>query len=158
MMDSVSTLMTVTPLPQDEEENENGKLRCAESVFSNQQHSYICTCLWLLVLTRSDQTATNFNVDTHCKLFQQTFKNIQFEKVSNFAMAQVANSAPLNPKVARMLGIKHIACCWMQRYGETLCQTERHCQHDLRGAPQGQSKQLCCFARYVVIFILSYLL
>ncbi len=45
MMDSVNTLMTVTTLPQDEEEN--GKLRCAEStiVFSNQPRSHICTCL-----------------------------------------------------------------------------------------------------------------
>ncbi len=45
MMESVNTLMTVTTLPQDEEEN--GKLICAESVivFSNQQHSYMCTCL-----------------------------------------------------------------------------------------------------------------
>ena len=32
MMDSVNILMTVTTLPQDEEENVNGKLRCAESV------------------------------------------------------------------------------------------------------------------------------
>jgi hypothetical protein len=45
MMESVNTLMTVTTLPQDEEEN--GKLRCAESaiVFSNQPHSHICTCM-----------------------------------------------------------------------------------------------------------------
>jgi hypothetical protein len=46
MMASVNTLMmTVTTLPQDEEEN--GNLICAESVivFSNQQHSYMCTCL-----------------------------------------------------------------------------------------------------------------
>ncbi len=45
MMESVNTLMTVTTLPQDEEEN--GKLRCAESVivFSDQPHSHICTCL-----------------------------------------------------------------------------------------------------------------
>ncbi len=45
MMESVNTLMTVTTLPQDEEED--GKLRCAESVivFSNQLHSHICTCL-----------------------------------------------------------------------------------------------------------------
>ncbi len=45
MMESVNTLMTVTTLPQDEEEN--GKKRCTESVivFSNQPHSHICTCL-----------------------------------------------------------------------------------------------------------------
>jgi hypothetical protein len=36
----------------------------------------------------------------------------------------------------------------MQRYGETLLGTERHCQHDSRGAPQGQSKQqVNCGAR-----------
>ncbi len=44
-MESVNTLMTVTTLPQDEEEN--GKLRCTESikVFSNQPRSHICNCL-----------------------------------------------------------------------------------------------------------------
>ena len=59
-----------------------------------------------------DQIATNFNAETHCKLFEQTFNNIQCENVSNFAMAQVVDSgsAPLNPRVARMLGIKQIAC------------------------------------------------
>jgi hypothetical protein len=62
------------------------------------------------VLT-GDQTATNFNADAHIKLFQQIFKNLQFDDLSNFAIAQVANSTALNPKIARVLGIKHIACC-----------------------------------------------
>ena len=57
-----------------------------------------------------DQTATNFTADTHIKLFQQTFKNLQFDDLSNFAIAQVADSTALNPKIARVLGIKHIAC------------------------------------------------
>jgi hypothetical protein len=61
------------------------------------------------VLT-GDQTATNFNADTHIKLFQQTFKNLQFDDLSNFAIAQVADSTALNPKIACVLGIKHIAC------------------------------------------------
>ncbi len=58
-----------------------------------------------------DQTATNFTADTHIKLFQQTFKNLQFDDLSNFAIAQVASSTALNPKIAHVLGIKHIACC-----------------------------------------------
>jgi hypothetical protein len=58
-----------------------------------------------------DQTATNFNADSHIKLFQQTFKNLQFDDLSNFAIAQVADSTALNPKIAPVLGIKHIACC-----------------------------------------------
>ncbi len=57
------------------------------------------------------QTATNFSADSHIKLFQQTFKNLQFDDLSNFAIAQVADSTALNPKIARVLGIKHIACC-----------------------------------------------
>ncbi len=57
-----------------------------------------------------DQTATNFTADTYIKLFQQTFKNLQFDDLSNFAIAQVADSTALNPKIARVLGIKHIAC------------------------------------------------
>ncbi len=58
-----------------------------------------------------DQTATYFTADTHIKLFQQTFKSLQFDDLSNFAIAQVADSTALNPKIARVLGIKHIACC-----------------------------------------------
>ncbi len=57
-----------------------------------------------------DQTATNF-ADAHIKLFQPTFKNLQFDDLSNFEIAQVANSTALNPKIARVLGTKHIACC-----------------------------------------------
>ncbi len=57
-----------------------------------------------------DQTATNFKADSHIKLFQQTFENLQFDDLSNFAIAQVADSTALNPKIARVLGIKHIAC------------------------------------------------
>ena len=48
---------------------------------------------------------------THIKLFHQTFKNLQFDDLSNFAIAQVADSTALNPKIAHVLGIKHIACC-----------------------------------------------
>jgi hypothetical protein len=61
------------------------------------------------VLT-GNQTATNFNADSHIELFQQTFKNLQFDDLSNFAIAQVANSTAPNPKIAHVLGIKHIAC------------------------------------------------
>jgi hypothetical protein len=62
------------------------------------------------VLT-GDQTATNFNADAQIKLFQHTlFNNLQLDDSSNFAIAQVANSTALNPKIARVLGIKHIAC------------------------------------------------
>ncbi len=31
--------------------------------------------------------------------------------LTNFVIAQVADSTALNPKIACMLGIKHIACC-----------------------------------------------
>ncbi len=57
-----------------------------------------------------DQIATNFTADAHIKLFQQTFKNLQFDDLSNFTIAQVADSTALNPKTANVLGIKHIAC------------------------------------------------
>jgi hypothetical protein len=61
------------------------------------------------VLT-GDQTAKNFNADSLIKLFQQIFKNLHFDDLSNLSIAQVANSTALNPKIARVLGIKHIAC------------------------------------------------
>jgi hypothetical protein len=46
VMESVNTLLIVTTLPHDNEEN-NGKLGCAEIgiVFSTQPHSHIYTCL-----------------------------------------------------------------------------------------------------------------
>jgi hypothetical protein len=83
--------------------------RKCDSLFKSATLIHVCLPVTTCAHT-GDQTATNFNADTHCKLFQQTFKNTQFEKVSNFAVAQVADSTPLNPKVAHMLGIKHIAC------------------------------------------------
>ncbi len=45
-MESVNTLMTVTRLPHDKEED-YGKLSCAEIVIvcSTQPHSHIYTCL-----------------------------------------------------------------------------------------------------------------
>ena len=55
-------------------------------------------------------TAVEFNAETHVKSFSKTFENLGFDKVSDFAMAQVADSTALNPKIARLLEIVHIAC------------------------------------------------
>lgn len=37
-------------------------------------------------------------------------ENVGFEQVSDFALCQVADSTALNPKIARLLDIKHVAC------------------------------------------------
>ncbi len=73
-----------------------------------------------------DQTATQVDAEAHIKLFEQTFKNLEMDDLTNFAIAQVANSTSLNPKIAGMLGIKHIAC---PNYCLNLgCKdTEKHC-------------------------------
>ena len=55
-------------------------------------------------------TATNFNAETHVKYIEETFRNFGFDKVADFALAQVADSTALNPKIARLLEIIHVAC------------------------------------------------
>jgi hypothetical protein len=51
-----------------------------------------------------------FNAASHVKLFEETFSNLQFDDVSDFAMCQVSDSTNLNPKIADNLGIFHVAC------------------------------------------------
>ena len=55
-------------------------------------------------------TATTFNAETHVKVFEDTFKHLGFNEVVDFAFAQVADSTALNPKIARLLRIVHVAC------------------------------------------------
>ena len=55
-------------------------------------------------------TASNFNSETHVSSFIKTFAHLGFEKVSDFAIAQTADNTALNPKIARLLKILHIAC------------------------------------------------
>ena len=66
--------------------------------------------MFSLMLADGDLTATKFNTDAHVKLFQQTFKHIHIDEVSSFAIAQVADSTAMNPKIARLLKINHVAC------------------------------------------------
>jgi hypothetical protein len=55
-------------------------------------------------------TAMNFNADTHIKMFSTTFANLKIDDITNFAIAQTCDSTALNPKIARVLNIKHVAC------------------------------------------------
>ena len=55
-------------------------------------------------------TASSFNADVHVDYFTQTFNDLSIDKVSDFALAQVADSTNLNPAIARKLGIPHIGC------------------------------------------------
>ena len=55
-------------------------------------------------------TATKFNAETHVKLFDTTFQNLDVDNISNFVIAQVADSTNLNPKIAELLECYHIAC------------------------------------------------
>jgi len=43
-------------------------------------------------------------------IFNTAFKNIGFDKVKDFVIGQVAYSNALNPRIARLLEILHIAC------------------------------------------------
>ncbi len=62
------------------------------------------------MLADGNLTATKFNAEAHVKLFQQTFKHIHIDELSSFAIAQVADSTAMNPKIAWLLKINHIAC------------------------------------------------
>ena len=55
------------------------------------------------------QTATTFNAEAHVKLINQTFTNLKLD-VSEFAIGQVCDSTNLNPRIATLLKISHIAC------------------------------------------------
>jgi hypothetical protein len=63
-----------------------------------------------ILFANIEQTATKFNAETHQKLFQQTFKNLNISDVSSFAIAQIADSTTTNPKIAQLLKIAHIGC------------------------------------------------
>jgi hypothetical protein len=63
------------------------------------------------MLADGDLSATTFNAEAQVKLFQQTFKHIHINEVSSFPIAQVADSTAMNPKIARLLKINHVACC-----------------------------------------------
>lgn len=54
--------------------------------------------------------ATKFNAKTHAAFIIDTFDNLGFEDVSDFAVAQISDSTNTNPKIARELGIEHIGC------------------------------------------------
>ncbi len=63
-----------------------------------------------ILFANIEQMATKFNAETHQKLFQQTFKNLNISDISSFAIAQIADSTVTNPKIARLLKIAHIGC------------------------------------------------
>jgi hypothetical protein len=54
-------------------------------------------------------TATKFNAKAHIKLFKTSFDNLNI-KMSDFVIGQIADSTALNPRIARLLKIVHIAC------------------------------------------------
>ena len=54
-------------------------------------------------------TATKFNTEAHIKLFKTSFDNLNI-KMSDFVIGQIADSTALNPRIARLLNICHIAC------------------------------------------------
>jgi hypothetical protein len=99
-------------------------------------------CINSILFANIEQTATKFNAETHQKLFQQTFKNLNISNVSSFAIAQIADSTTTNPKIAWLLKIAHIGChnhCL--NFGckdmESDCpELKKACQRDSRGAPQ----------------------
>ena len=71
------------------------------------EHSIL---LMFTSLSKCKANATTFNAETHCKSFTTTFNELGFEHVCDFAMGQIADSTAMNPKIARLLKIVHIAC------------------------------------------------
>jgi hypothetical protein len=63
-----------------------------------------------LVTDTVAQTATKFNAETHIKLFKETFGNLKIDDINDFLIAQTADSTAMNPKIARDMGINHVAC------------------------------------------------
>lgn len=57
----------------------------------------------------ADLTATSFNAESHIKLIENTFSNLKIV-FKDFAIAQTSDSTALNPKIARMLHVYHVAC------------------------------------------------
>ncbi len=65
----------------------------------------------LLVSNVTPETATTFNAEAHIALINQTFfANLKLD-VAEFAVGQVCNSTNLNPRIATLLKISHIAAC-----------------------------------------------
>jgi hypothetical protein len=58
----------------------------------------------------ADLTATKFNAETHIKMFQNTFANLNIYNLTDFAIAQTSDSTVMDPKIASLLKIFHAAC------------------------------------------------
>ena len=56
------------------------------------------------------EKAEKFDAETHVAFFKKIFKRLGVKEVKCFALAQVSDSTNLNPKIARLLGIPHVAC------------------------------------------------
>ena len=57
----------------------------------------------------ADLTATSFNAESHIKLIENTFSNLNVT-VGDFVIAQTSDSTALNPKIARDMDVYHVAC------------------------------------------------
>ena len=106
---SFISLLACSTLPHDDSTS-SGEfirvyMRCPLLIVSNSAR-----CLSLYLDTYGEAHATTFNADTHVKYINDTFENLGFDKVSDFALAQVADSTNLNPCIARKLDILHVAC------------------------------------------------
>jgi len=63
----------------------------------------------IIFSTMADLAATSFNAESHIRLIKNTFSNLNIA-VNHFVIAQTSDSTALNPRIARMLYIYHIAC------------------------------------------------
>ena len=109
IMEPVITLLTCTTLPQLAEANDadtDGEFNICLVLF-DEVISIDASILSLSAM--SLQTATTFNAEAHVALIKQTFVNLNVD-VSKFAIGQVCDSTNLNPRIATMLKISHIAC------------------------------------------------
>ncbi len=66
-------------------------------------------CSLIIFSTMTDLTANSFNAESHIKLINNTFANLNIA-VNDFVIAQTSDSTALNPRIARLLEINHVAC------------------------------------------------
>jgi hypothetical protein len=110
-MEPVITLLTCSTLPynEDEDEDEDGDNNAGE--LATMMLCILSLCLLFNIFsTVADFTATSFNAESHIQLMKNTFHNLNFDNVGDFAIGQTSDSTALNPRIARMLYIYHIAC------------------------------------------------
>ena len=97
-------MITLSTLAHDEDES----IYAVFLFFSPDSHGYDLIYSFFSFVSAAS-TTVSFNDETHIRFFLQAFNSIGFERVRDFAVAQNADRTDLNSKIARILGIEHVA-------------------------------------------------